>query len=81
MAWLMDTYSQHVGHSVPAVVTGKPPALGGSVARREATGRGLMFLLPQAAGVRGIDPTMSRLRSTASATWAGMRRLPAIRWE
>jgi glutamate dehydrogenase (NAD(P)+) len=55
MAWLMDTYSQHVGHSVPAVVTGKPPALGGSVARREATGRGLMFLLPQAAGVRGID--------------------------
>ena len=56
MAWLMDTYSQHVGHSVPAVVTGKPPALGGSVARREATGRGLMFLLPQAAGVREIDP-------------------------
>jgi glutamate dehydrogenase (NAD(P)+) len=55
MAWLMDTYSQHVGHSVPAVVTGKPPALGGSVARREATGRGLMFLLPQAAGVREID--------------------------
>jgi glutamate dehydrogenase (NAD(P)+) len=56
MAWLMDTYSQHVGHSVPAVVTGKPPALGGSVARREATGRGLMFLVPQAAGVRQLDP-------------------------
>lgn len=56
MAWLMDTYSQHVGHSVPAVVTGKPPALGGSVARREATGRGLMFLLPQAAAVRDLDP-------------------------
>jgi glutamate dehydrogenase (NAD(P)+) len=56
MAWVMDTYSQHVGHSVPAVVTGKPPALGGSVARREATGRGLMFLLPQAAAARGIDP-------------------------
>jgi glutamate dehydrogenase (NAD(P)+) len=56
MAWLMDTYSQHVGHAVPAVVTGKPPALGGSVARREATGRGLMFLLPQAAAVRDIDP-------------------------
>jgi len=57
MAWLMDTYSQHVGHSVPAVVTGKPPALGGSVARREATGRGLVFLLPQAADVIGINPT------------------------
>jgi glutamate dehydrogenase (NAD(P)+) len=56
MAWLMDTYSQHVGHAVPAVVTGKPPALGGSVARREATGRGLMFLLPQAANVVDINP-------------------------
>jgi glutamate dehydrogenase (NAD(P)+) len=56
MAWLMDTYSQHVGHAVPAVVTGKPPALGGSVARREATGRGLMFLLPQAAQARGLNP-------------------------
>lgn len=56
MAWLMDTYSQHVGHAVPAVVTGKPPALGGSVARREATGRGLMFLLPQAAAARDLDP-------------------------
>jgi glutamate dehydrogenase (NAD(P)+) len=56
MAWMMDTYSQHVGHSVPAVVTGKPPALGGSVARREATGRGIMFLLPQAAASRDLDP-------------------------
>jgi glutamate dehydrogenase (NAD(P)+) len=56
MAWLMDTYSQHVGHAVPAVVTGKPPALGGSVARREATGRGLIFLVPQAARIVDIDP-------------------------
>ena len=56
MAWLMDTYSQHVGHAVPAVVTGKPPALGGSVARREATGRGLMFLLPQAARAVDLNP-------------------------
>ena len=56
MAWLMDTYSQHVGHAVPAVVTGKPPALGGSIARREATGRGLMFLVPQAARVADLDP-------------------------
>ena len=55
MAWLMDTYSQHVGHAVPAVVTGKPPALGGSIARREATGRGLMFLLPQASAARELD--------------------------
>lgn len=46
MAWIMDTYSQHMGHSVGAVVTGKPPALGGSVARREATGRGVVSLVP-----------------------------------
>jgi glutamate dehydrogenase (NAD(P)+) len=55
MAWLMDTYSQHVGHSVPAVVTGKPPALGGSVARREATGRGLVSLIPQATTHVGVS--------------------------
>ncbi|MGI9647636.1 MAG: Glu/Leu/Phe/Val family dehydrogenase [Acidimicrobiia bacterium] len=46
MAWIMDTYSQHVGHAEPGVVTGKPPELGGSIARREATGRGLVSLLP-----------------------------------
>jgi glutamate dehydrogenase (NAD(P)+) len=57
MAWMMDTYSQHVGHAVPAIVTGKPPALGGSVARREATGRGLVFLLPQAAAAIGLNPS------------------------
>ena len=56
MAWMMDTYSQHVGHAVPAIVTGKPPALGGSVARREATGRGLIFLLPQAAAAVDLNP-------------------------
>ncbi|MXX65299.1 MAG: Glu/Leu/Phe/Val dehydrogenase [Acidimicrobiia bacterium] len=49
MAWIMDTYSQHQGYAVPAVVTGKPPELGGSVARREATGRGIISLLPSAA--------------------------------
>lgn len=54
MAWIMDTYSHQVGHSEPAVVTGKPPALGGSVARREATGRGLISLLPLAASERGM---------------------------
>ncbi|HEX5630634.1 MAG TPA: Glu/Leu/Phe/Val dehydrogenase [Acidimicrobiia bacterium] len=54
MAWIMDTYSQQVGHTEPAVVTGKPPALGGSIARREATGRGLISLLPAAAAQCGI---------------------------
>ena len=61
MAWIMDTYSQQVGHSVPAVVTGKPPALGGSVARREATGRGLVSLLPMAALQRGLDVDGARV--------------------
>jgi glutamate dehydrogenase (NAD(P)+) len=42
MAWMMDTYSQQVGHSVPGVVTGKPIELGGSFGRREATGRGVV---------------------------------------
>ncbi|MGH7963455.1 MAG: Glu/Leu/Phe/Val family dehydrogenase, partial [Candidatus Binatia bacterium] len=42
MAWIMDTYSMHHGYSVPAVVTGKPLAIGGSLGRSEATGRGVM---------------------------------------
>jgi len=61
MAWMMDTYSQNVGHAVPAVVTGKPPALGGSVARREATGRGVMSLLPMAAGRVGMPVDGARV--------------------
>jgi len=43
MAWIMDTYSMHRGYSVPAVVTGKPLAVGGSLGRKEATGRGVMM--------------------------------------
>ncbi len=43
MAWFMDTYSMHVGHTITAVVTGKPLELGGSLGRREATGRGVMI--------------------------------------
>ena len=45
MAWMMDTYSNHVGHVEPAVVTGKPIALGGSQGRREATGAGVAYLV------------------------------------
>lgn len=43
MAWVMDTYSMHVGHTVNAVTTGKPVEMGGSLGRREATGRGVVF--------------------------------------
>jgi glutamate dehydrogenase (NAD(P)+) len=45
MAWMMDTYSNHVGHQEAAVVTGKPIALGGSEGRREATGAGVAYLV------------------------------------
>ena len=45
MAWMMDTYSNHVGHVEPAIVTGKPLSLGGSEGRREATGRGVAYLV------------------------------------
>lgn len=55
MAWFMDTYSQQVGHTVPAVVTGKPVSLGGSLGRREATGRGLVYIVTHAAQHLGLD--------------------------
>lgn len=49
MAWMMDTYSMTQGKSVPGVVTGKPAIIGGSAGRREATGRGIVYVLYQAA--------------------------------
>ena len=55
MAWMMDTYSQQVGHTVPTVVTGKPVVLGGSQGRKEATGRGLVYLIEAAARHMKLD--------------------------
>ena len=55
MAWIMDTYSMHVGHTATAVVTGKPVELGGSLGRREATGRGVTIVTREAAKHLGID--------------------------
>ncbi len=49
MAWMMDTYSMTQGRTVPGVVTGKPLIIGGSAGRREATGRGIVYVLYQAA--------------------------------
>ena len=54
MAWFMDTYSMHVGHTETAVVTGKPVEMGGSLGRREATGRGVMIITREAAKVRHL---------------------------
>ena len=54
MAWIMDTYSMQKGHTVTAVVTGKPIELGGSLGRREATGRGVMFVTKEALAHLGM---------------------------
>ena len=55
MAWMMDTYSQHKGHAVPEIVTGKPVAIGGTLGRREATGRGVVYTIIEAAKHLNID--------------------------
>jgi glutamate dehydrogenase (NAD(P)+) len=55
MAWIMDSYSMHAGYSVPSIVTGKPLSLGGSLGRREATGRGVAHLVARAADTIGLD--------------------------
>ena len=54
MAWIMDTYSMHVGHTTTAVVTGKPIEMGGSLGRREATGRGCMIVTKEALAHLGM---------------------------
>ena len=54
MAWIMDTYSMHEGFSIPAVVTGKPLAVGGSEGRMEATGRGVFFVTREACKRMGL---------------------------
>jgi glutamate dehydrogenase (NAD(P)+) len=55
MAWVMDTYSMHVGYTATAVVTGKPIEMGGSLGRREATGRGVMIVTRESAKHLGFD--------------------------
>jgi glutamate dehydrogenase (NAD(P)+) len=56
MAWVMDTYSMHVGQTITSVVTGKPVSLGGSRGRREATGRGISVVTDQAIRHLGMVP-------------------------
>jgi glutamate dehydrogenase (NAD(P)+) len=55
MAWMMDTYSQHKGHAVPEIVTGKPVAIGGTLGRRDATGLGVVYMIIEAANHLGVD--------------------------
>src|SRR5881227_3882080 len=56
MAWMMDTFSMHQGYSVPAVITGKPLAIGGSEGRLEATARGVQFVTREAMVDLGMKP-------------------------
>ncbi len=60
MAWMMDTYSMHRGYSVPGVVTGKPVSIGGSEGRQEATGRGVIYTIQEAA--KAIDLELNGAR-------------------
>jgi glutamate dehydrogenase (NAD(P)+) len=55
MAWMMDTYSAHAGNTVSSIVTGKPVGLGGSVGRREATGRGVAYLINRTMDVLSLQ--------------------------
>ena len=55
MAWIMDTVSMHRGYSVPGVVTGKPPSLGGSIGRSDATGQGVVYTIGHAARRLGLE--------------------------
>jgi glutamate dehydrogenase (NAD(P)+) len=72
MAWIMDTYSMHARHTVNAVVTGKPVALGGSKGRREATGRGILFVVNEAIKRLGIRPPQTRVVVQGSGNVGGI---------
>lgn len=61
MAWIMDTYSMHARHTVTAVVTGKPVEIGGSLGRRDATGRGLLVVCNEACKKFNLDIARTRV--------------------
>ena len=72
MAWIMDTYSMHARHTVNAVVTGKPVALGGSQGRREATGRGILFVVNEAVKKFKMTPPSTRVVVQGSGNVGGI---------
>ena len=72
MAWIMDTYSMHARHTVTAVVTGKPVAIGGSLGRREATGRGVMICTNEAIKRLGLTPQETRVIVQGSGNVGGI---------
>jgi len=72
MAWIMDTYSMHARHTVTAVVTGKPIDLGGSSGRREATGRGILFVVNEAIKRFKMTPRATRVVVQGSGNVGGI---------
>src|SRR5205085_4122595 len=72
MAWIMDTYSMHARHTVTAVVTGKPIDIGGSAGRREATGRGLLFVINEATKRFKMTPPNTRVVVQGSGNVGGI---------
>lgn len=72
MAWIMDTFSMHARHTVTAVVTGKPVALGGSAGRREATGRGILFVINEAVKRFQMTPANTRVVVQGSGNVGGI---------
>ncbi|HXS01487.1 MAG TPA: Glu/Leu/Phe/Val dehydrogenase [Pyrinomonadaceae bacterium] len=72
MAWIMDTYSMHARHTVTAVVTGKPIDLGGSSGRREATGRGILFVVNEAIKRFKMTPPETRVVVQGSGNVGGI---------
>jgi glutamate dehydrogenase (NAD(P)+) len=72
MAWIMDTYSMHARHTVTAVVTGKPIDLGGSSGRREATGRGILFVVNEAIKRFKLTPAETRVVVQGSGNVGGI---------
>jgi glutamate dehydrogenase (NAD(P)+) len=71
MAWMMDTYSMHARHTVTAVVTGKPIDIGGSQGRRDATGRGVLFVCNEACKKFGMRIPETRVVVQGSGNVGG----------
>jgi len=79
MAWMMDTYSQEKGFSIPGVVTGKPIEIGGSLGRPEATGRGVVYCVQHAAKhLANLGKPAPKLDGTTTVSVHGFGKVGAV---
>ncbi len=79
MAWMMDTYSQEKGFSVPGVVTGKPIEIGGSLGRAESTGRGVVYTVQHAAQhLKSIGKNYPKMDTSTTVSVHGFGKVGAI---